>query len=123
MGLVGRNTAVLLGGAAMTILLGVQIGWAQEAEQTEQPVVVNGETVEAGQEQAAQQAAPAEGATQLDKITIISRTGETAIEQMASVSHVDQEQLDRRMVTTPQGIFFGVPGIAMQSDANRTASS
>ena len=107
----------------MTILWGAQAGWAQETEQAEQPVIVNGEAVEAGQEQAAQQTAPATGATQLDKITIVSRTGETAIEQMASVSHVDQEQLDRRMATTPQGIFFGVPGIAMQSDANRTASS
>ena len=42
---------------------------------------------------------------------------------MASVSHVDQEQLDRRMAATPQDILFGVPGVAMQSDANRTASS
>ncbi len=42
---------------------------------------------------------------------------------MASVSHVDQEQLDRRMATTPQDVLFGVPGVAMQSDANRTASS
>lgn len=121
MGLVGRNMAVLLGGAAMTILLGAQAGWAQDTEQAEQPVVVNGQA--AGEEQAAQQTAPAAGTTQLDKITVVSRTGETAIEQMASVSHVDQEQLDRRMATTPQGIFFGVPGIAMQSDANRTASS
>ena len=31
MGLVGRNAAVLLGGAAMTILLGAQGGWAQDA--------------------------------------------------------------------------------------------
>jgi hemoglobin/transferrin/lactoferrin receptor protein len=121
MGLVGRNTAVLLGGAAMTILLGAQAGWTQEAEPTEQPVVVDGQA--AGQEQAAQQTAPATGATQLDKITIVSRTGETAIEQMASVSHVDQEQLDRRMATTPQDILFGVPGVTMQSDANRTSTS
>ena len=68
-------------------------------------------------------AQPAAGATQLDKITVVSRTGESAIEQMASVSHVDQEQLDRRMAATPQDVLFGVPGVAMQSDANRTASS
>ena len=37
----------------------------------------------------------AAGATLLDKITVVSRTGETAIETLASVSHVDQEQLDR----------------------------
>ena len=32
MGLVGRNVAVLLGGAAMAVLLGAQGGWAQDAE-------------------------------------------------------------------------------------------
>jgi len=121
MGLLGRNMAVLLGGAAVTVLLGTQAGWAQEPGQTaEQPILVDGEAVaEAGQEQPK----PKAGATQLDQITVVSRTGESAIEQMASVSHVDQEQLDRRMAATPQDILFGVPGVTMQSDANRTASS
>ena len=46
MGLVGRNMAVLLGGAAMTILLGAQAGWAQEATdaqatEQQQEAVVN----------------------------------------------------------------------------------
>ena len=124
MGLVGRNIAVLLGGAAMTVLLGVQAGWTQDA-QTDQTVLADGEAVtDAGQQQTTQQAAPPmAGATQLDKITIVSRTGETAIEQMASVSHVDQEQLQRRMAATQQDILFGVPGVTMQTDANRTASS
>ena len=54
---------------------------------------------------------------------MVSRTGETAIETMASVSHIDQEQLERRMATTPAGIFFGVPGIAVQSDAKRAGGS
>jgi hemoglobin/transferrin/lactoferrin receptor protein len=120
MGLVGRNMAVLLGGAAMTVLLGAQAGWAQETGQTDQTILVEGEAAQTGE----QAAAPAtSGATPLDKITIVSRTGESAIEQMASVSHVDQEQLDRRMAATPQDVLFGVPGVAMQSDANRTASS
>ena len=125
MGLVGRNMAVLLGGAAMTILLGAQGGRAQETEQaTEQPVVVQPQgAATGGQGTEGQVAKPAAGATQLDKITVVSRTGESAIEQMASVSHVDQEQLDRRMAATPQDVLFGVPGVAMQSDANRTASS
>ncbi|MEP9389138.1 TonB-dependent hemoglobin/transferrin/lactoferrin family receptor [Mesorhizobium sp. KR9-304] len=108
----------------MTVLVGTQAGWAQEAQQTGQPILVNGEAVaETGQEQATQPATAATGATPLDKITIVSRTGESAIDQMASVSHVDQEQLERRMATTPQDVLFGVPGVAMQSDANRTASS
>ena len=54
---------------------------------------------------------------------MVSRTGETAIETMASVSHIDQEQLERRMATTPADIFFGVPGIAVQSDAKRAGAS
>lgn len=66
--------------------------------------------------------APA-GATLLDKILVISRTGETAIESLASASHVDQEQLDRRMATTPNEMLLGVPGVAVQADARRVSSS
>jgi hemoglobin/transferrin/lactoferrin receptor protein len=118
MGLIGRKAAVLLSGAAMTVSLGAQWGWAQEAEPTTQQNAVEAEggVAETGNASEA-------GVTQLDQITIVSRTGETAIEQMASVSHVDQEQLERRMATTPQDVLFGVPGVALQSDANRTASS
>ena len=73
MGLVGRNMAVLLGGAAMTVLLGAQAGWAQETGQTDQTILVEGEAAQTGE----QAAAPAtSGATPLDKITIVSRTGE-----------------------------------------------
>jgi len=120
MGLVGRNARVLLSGAAMTVLLGAQVGWAQQAEQ-QTDVVVETEG-QAGQPMAS---APVDTAsvTVLDRITIVSRTGETAIEQMASVSHVDQEQIERRMASSPQDVLFGVPGVALQSDANRTASS
>lgn len=104
----------------MTILLGAQGGLSQE-QAAEQPVLVDGETVaQAKQEETAK---PAKGATQLDKITVVSRTGESAIEQMASVSHIDQEQLERRMAATPQDLLFGVPGVATQSDSNRTSSA
>jgi hemoglobin/transferrin/lactoferrin receptor protein len=70
----------------------------------------------------AAKAAPA-GVTLLDKILVISRTGETAIESLASASHVDQEQLDRRMATTPNEMLLGVPGVAVQADARRVSSS
>ncbi len=125
MGLVGRNTAVLLGGAAMTILLGAQSGWAQETEPAgEPPVIIESDAIPADQQSPDGQAKKTEkGTTQLDQITVVSRTGESAIETMASVSHVDQEQLERRMAATPQDLLFGVPGVALQSDANRTASS
>ncbi|TKB82405.1 MAG: TonB-dependent receptor, partial [Mesorhizobium sp.] len=54
---------------------------------------------------------------------ILSRTGETAIESLASASHVDEEQLERRMATTPNEMLFGVPGVAVQADARRVSSS
>ncbi|MBZ9975062.1 TonB-dependent hemoglobin/transferrin/lactoferrin family receptor [Mesorhizobium sp. BR-1-1-10] len=69
-----------------------------------------------------QKAAPA-GATLLDRILVLSRTGETAIQSLASASHVDQEQLDRRMATTPNEMLFGVPGVAAQADARRVSTS
>lgn len=120
MGLVGRSMAVLLGGAAMTVLLGAQVSRAQEVDAA-------GQEIAAAQEQAGQpmEQPPVEASsvTVLDKITIVSRTGESAIEQMASVSHVGHEELERRMAATPSGVLFGVPGVAMQSDANRTSSS
>ncbi|TIM66805.1 MAG: TonB-dependent receptor, partial [Mesorhizobium sp.] len=41
----------------------------------------------------------------------------------ASVSHVGQEQLQRRMATTPNDMLLGVPGVAVQADARRVSSS
>lgn len=72
----------------------------------------------------AQKKAPAtEGTTVLDQITVVSRTGETAIDTLASVSHIDEEQLQRRMAVMPGDVFFGVPGITAQTDAKRAATS
>ncbi|TIM94192.1 MAG: TonB-dependent hemoglobin/transferrin/lactoferrin family receptor [Mesorhizobium sp.] len=94
------------------IALSAQLANAQQAAQpTEQ-------TKKAEEENAA----PA-GATLLDKILVISRTGETAIESLASTSHVGQEQLDRRMATTPNEMLVGVPGVAAQADARRVSTS
>ncbi|HEY4193545.1 MAG TPA: TonB-dependent receptor plug domain-containing protein, partial [Mesorhizobium sp.] len=101
---------VLLAGAAAVALL------ATSALAQETAPAKAGET-------ANEQAKPAQGETLLDKILVISRTGETAIESLSSSSHVDKEQLDRRMATTPNDVFFGVPGITMQSDAKRVATS
>lgn len=115
MGLVRHNIAVMLSGAAITVLSGAASVWAQDAEQE------NGVILETDGAQA--QAVNTSGTTVLDQITVISRTGESAIEQMASVSHIDQEQLERRMAATPQDLLFGIPGVSMQADANRTASS
>ncbi len=104
-----RSLGALLGGIAAASL-SASLAQAQQAAQP--PAQADG------------QAAPeSSGDTLLDKILLTSRTGETAIESLSSSSHVDQEQLDRRMATTPTDVFFGVPGITMQSDARRTASS
>lgn len=73
--------------------------------------------------EAEQQRAALAGATLLDKILVLSRTGETAIQSLASASHVDQEQLDRRMATTPNEMLLGVPGVAAQADARRVSTS
>ena len=123
MGLVGRDMAVLLGSVALVVFSGGAVR-AQVLE-PDTPLLVDQTSDEATVEAAAasQPARQIKGATALDQITVVSRTDETAIETMASVSHVDQEQLERRMATTSQGLLFGVPGVAMQSDANRSASS
>ncbi len=83
----------------------------------------SGQTPSEAQEAQTAETKPAGNATLLDKILLLSRTGETAIESLSSSSHVDQEQIDRRMASTVNDVFFGVPGITLQSDARRAASS
>ncbi|TIT35615.1 MAG: TonB-dependent receptor, partial [Mesorhizobium sp.] len=109
--------AALLAGAAAIALLTPSANAqhaAQPATDQQQP-----EQAQTPEEAAL---APA-GATLLDQILVISRTGETAIDSLASVSHVDQEQLERRMATTPNEMLLGVPGVAVQADARRVSSS
>lgn len=107
-----RSLGVLLAGVAV-VSLSASLAHAQQAS-----------TAQTGQKQQEEDGkANASGETLLDKILLLSRTGETAIESMSSSSHVDQEQIDRRMATSVNDVFFGVPGITVQSDAKRTASS
>ncbi|MER9265008.1 TonB-dependent hemoglobin/transferrin/lactoferrin family receptor [Mesorhizobium sp. M0195] len=109
--------AALLAGAAAIPLLATPAG----AQQAAQPATGQQRT---DPSQQPEQAKPAPtGTTLLDKILILSRTGETAIESLASASHVDEEQLERRMATTPNEMLFGVPGVAVQADARRVSSS
>ena len=112
-GAVARGLATLAAGAAAAALLS-GTALAQQASQPTQ----NDKTAETAD------AKPTSlGATLLDKIMLISRTGETSIKALASVSHVDQEQIDRRMASTPNELLRGVPGVTVQADARRTASS
>ena len=109
---IARSAALMAGVAA--IALGVVSASAQEADST----AAAQETAEK-----VEQKKSGDGATLLDKITVVSRTDESAIDTMASVSHVGQEQLERRMATSQQGVLFGLPNVAVQTDASRTASS
>lgn len=109
--------AALLAGAAAIPLLATPAG----AQQAAQPAADQQQT-DPSQQPEKVKPAPA-GTTLLDKILILSRTGETAIESLASASYVDEEQLERRMATTPNEMLFGVPGVAVQADARRVSSS
>lgn len=111
---IAKTIAALMAGAAAIALS----AHAAKAQQAAQPV----NQQQADQKKKADEKAAAEG-TLLDKILVISRTGETAIQSLASASHVDQEQLDRRMATTPNEMLLGVPGVTVQADARRVSSS
>lgn len=110
---VGNGAVALLAGVA-AIALFCTAARAQDAEQQEQ-------AAQARQAEGAKK--DASGATLLDRILLLSRTGETAIESLSSSSHVDREQLDRRMATTPNEMLLGVPGVTVQADARRVNSS
>lgn len=110
-----KAMAALLAGAATIALLTSPAS----AQQAAQPAADQADQTRKTEDT---KPAPA-GATLLDKILVISRTGDTAIESLASASHVDQEQLDRRMATTPNEMLLGVPGVAVQADARRVSSS
>lgn len=117
MGSMASKMAALVAGAAAIPLLATPAG----AQQAAQPATGQQRT---DPSQQPEQAKPVlTGTTLLDKILILSRTGETAIESLASASHVDEEQLERRMATTPNEMLFGVPGVAVQADARRVSSS
>lgn len=113
-GAAARRAAFLMTSVAA---LALTIGTARAQE------AATGQSATTEETAAQTEQAPAGTTTQLDQITVVSRTEETAIETLASVSHVDQEQLERRMATTPADIFFGVPGITAQSDERRVNTS
>ncbi|MCF6112447.1 TonB-dependent hemoglobin/transferrin/lactoferrin family receptor [Mesorhizobium muleiense] len=111
--------ALLAGAAAIALLTPSAHAQSANAQQAAQTAT---DQQQAEQAQTPEQPAAA-GATLLDQILVVSRTGETAIDSLASVSHVDQEQLQRRMATTPNDMLLGVSGVAVQADARRVSSS
>ncbi|TPM34831.1 TonB-dependent hemoglobin/transferrin/lactoferrin family receptor [Mesorhizobium sp. B2-3-5] len=117
-----RGRAATNGGAALLASVAAIALSAPSAhgQQAAQPAA--GQQADQSKKIDEEKAAPA-GATLLDKVLVISRTGETAIESLASASHVGQEQLDRRMATTPNEMLLGIPGVAAQADARRVSTS
>lgn len=111
--------ALLAGAAAIALLTPSALAQSANAQQAAQTAT---DRQQAEQAQTPERPAAA-GATLLDQILVVSRTGETAIDSLASVSYVDQEQLQRRMATTPNDMLLGVPGVAVQADARRVSSS
>lgn len=59
----------------------------------------------------------------LERISIVSRTGESPIEAAASMSQIEGEALTRRMASNSSELFFGIPGVAIQTDARRAGSA
>jgi hemoglobin/transferrin/lactoferrin receptor protein len=97
MGLVGRNTAVLLGGAAMTILLGTQAGRAQDTE-AQQEQVVN--------------AADKKGrVTLLQRLVVGAGVEKVAVDTPSAVTVLDQEDIDTLQPETIGEIIRAIPGV------------
>ncbi|WP_157016284.1 TonB-dependent hemoglobin/transferrin/lactoferrin family receptor [Mesorhizobium xinjiangense] len=105
-----RRSAALLAGVAV---IGLTAGEAAAQEATAQDAAVAQAT----------QTDSEVGLTVLDRITVVSRTGESALETLGSVSQVAGEVLERRMATNPSEVLFGVPGVAVQMDSKRAAST
>jgi len=116
MGLRITARALLLGSAALALTMGQGGALAQQATQD------NAQMGTSGKEPVSTKAASGK-TTRLDQITVVSRTGESAVQTLASVSHVDEEQIERRMSSSPNDLLFGVPGAMMQTDSQRVGSS
>ena len=99
MGLVGRNMAVLLGGAAMMVLLGTQAGWAQEAQATEQQEPVVNAAEKKGR------------VTLLQRLVLGAGVEKVAVDTPSAVTVLDQEDIDTVQPETIGEIIRAIPGV------------
>ena len=99
MGLVGRNMAVLLGGAAMTVLLGMQAGWAQETQATEQQEPVVNAAEKKGR------------VTLLQRLVLGAGVEKVAVDTPSAVTVLDQEDIDTVQPETIGEIIRAIPGV------------
>ncbi len=93
MGLVGRNAAVLLGGAALSVMVGLQSAKAQEAASQ------TNETEKKGR------------VTLLQRLILGAGVEKVAIDTPQAVTVVDQEDIDRIQPETIGDMFDAVPGV------------
>ena len=99
MGLVGRNMAVLLGGAAMTVLLGTQAGWAQETQATEQQEPVVNAAEKKGR------------VTLLQRLVLGAGVEKVAVDTPSAVTVLDQEDIDTVQPETIGEMIRAIPGV------------
>lgn len=102
MGLVGRNMAVLLGGAAMTILLGAQAGWAQETEPTEQATA---------EQQQVNQADKKGRVTLLQRLVLGAGVEKVAVDTPSAVTVLNQQDIDTLQPETIGEVISAIPGV------------
>jgi hemoglobin/transferrin/lactoferrin receptor protein len=75
-------------------------------------------------EEAPQDNAAAPEVVVLDTITVVpTKTEEDLARSLAAVSHVGQADLQRLQPTQTSEVFFGMPGVAAQSDSRRSQTS
>lgn len=91
MGLVGRNKAALLGGAAIAVLVGAHAAHAQEAKTTEQDKKPR--------------------VTVLQRLVVSAGVAKVAIDTPQAVTVIDQEDIDQKQATTIGEILKTTPGV------------
>lgn len=103
MGLVGRNTAVLLCGAAMTILWGAHGTRAQETEQRAAQPATGGQVVNEAEKKGR--------VTQLQRLVLGAGVEKVAVDTPSAVTVLDQADIDSLQPETIAEIIRDIPGI------------
>ncbi len=92
MGLVSRRMAVLLGGTALTVMVGTGMVWAQD-EQTTNEAEKQGRV------------------TSLQRLVVGAGVEKIAINTPQAVTVLEQEDMDREQASTTGDLFKNVPGV------------
>lgn len=109
MGLVARNMAALLGGAAVTVMVGAQGVRAQESQQESQ---ATGQQA-TGQQTTTNEAEKQGRVTLLQRIVVGAGVEKVAINTPQAVTVLNQEDIDREQAEIIGELFKTVPGVTM----------